>query len=32
MFAAQFLDLDEDQQEELYKCLACEVRRDVPQT
>lgn len=31
MFAAQFLDLDEDQKKELYKCLACEVQREIPQ-
>lgn len=30
MFAAQFLDLDEDQKKELYKCLACEVQREIP--
>lgn len=28
MFAAQFLDLDEDQKKELYKCLAYEVQSE----
>ena len=30
-FAAQFLDLDEEQKEELYKCLAYEAKREIPQ-
>jgi hypothetical protein len=32
MFAAQFLDIDNVQKEEMYKCLAYEIRRESPQT
>ena len=31
MFATQFLDLGDDQKGELYKCLAYEARREIPQ-
>lgn len=30
MFMAQFLDLDDDQKTQIYKCLACEARQDIP--
>jgi hypothetical protein len=30
MFAAQFLNLDDDKREELYKCLAYEAKRETP--
>ncbi len=32
MFAAQFLHLDNVQKEEMYKCLAYEIQRDIPPT
>ncbi len=31
MFAVQFLDLSDDRKEELYKCLAYEAGREIPQ-
>lgn len=30
LFMAHFLDIDDDQKAQLYKCLACEARQDIP--